>query len=169
MTVNDLQCLYDYGHWANRKLFAVISQLTPEQFTKPLSGDHGSVRKTMVHILSAEFGWVRRCAGLERGAPLNPEDYPTPAGLVDVWNRVEAHTREFLSKLHDDELSRIIEFSIFNTEKRSMPVLELLQHAANHGAHHRGQVSLLLRLLGYAPENFDLLFYYAEKGRPTAS
>ena len=49
-----------------------------------------------------------------------------------------------------------------------MPVGELLQHAANHGVHHRGEVSLLLRLLGYAPENFDLLLYYAEKRRVQA-
>jgi uncharacterized damage-inducible protein DinB len=40
---------------------------------------------------------------------------------------------------------------------------ELLQHAANHGVHHRGQVSLLLRLRGYSPDNFDILFYFTEK------
>jgi uncharacterized damage-inducible protein DinB len=28
------------------------------------------------------------------------------------------------------------------------------------GVHHRGQVALLLRLLGYPPGNFDILFYY---------
>jgi uncharacterized damage-inducible protein DinB len=44
-----------------------------------------------------------------------------------------------------------------------MPLGELLQHAANHGVHHRGQVSLLLRLLGDDPDNFDILFYYEEK------
>jgi uncharacterized damage-inducible protein DinB len=163
MNVQDLQSLYDYDWWANRKLFAVISQLTPEQFAQPFSGDHGSIRKTMVHILSAELGWVMRCAGLERGAPLNPDDYPTPAALVPVMNRVEAQTREFLATLGDEDVGRIVEFSIFNSEKRAMPVGELLQHAANHGAHHRGQVSLLLRLLGYSPDNFDLLFYFAEK------
>jgi uncharacterized damage-inducible protein DinB len=40
-------------------------------------------------------------------------------------------------------------------ERRSLPVGELLQHAANHGVHHQGQVSLLLRLLGFTPDNFD--------------
>jgi uncharacterized damage-inducible protein DinB len=50
-----------------------------------------------------------------------------------------------------------------------MPLGELLQHAANHGVHHRGQVSLLLRLQGYNPDNFDILFYYAEKHRLPAS
>jgi uncharacterized damage-inducible protein DinB len=32
-----------------------------------------------------------------------------------------------------------------------------------HGVHHRGQAALLLRLLGHAPGNFDMLIYYAEK------
>jgi len=34
--------------------------------------------------------------------------------------------------------------------------------AANQGVLHRGQVSLPLRLFGYNPDNFDILFYYAE-------
>lgn len=38
-----------------------------------------------------------------------------------------------------------------------------MQHAANHGVHHRGQVALLLRLLGYTAGYFDMLIYYAEK------
>ena len=44
-----------------------------------------------------------------------------------------------------------------------MPLGELLLHAANHGVHHRGQVSLLLRLLGQSPENFDLFLYFAAR------
>jgi uncharacterized damage-inducible protein DinB len=169
MTVKDLEGLFDYGYWANRKLFEVLSQLTPEQFVQPLSGSHGSIRNTMVHVLSAEWGWLSRCGGRERGAPLNPTDYPTVARLADTWNQVEAWVGEFLSTLRDEDLARNVEFVIGGTEKRSMPVGELLQHAANHAVHHRGQVSLLLRLLGYSPDNFDLLFYHAEKRRLRAS
>jgi uncharacterized damage-inducible protein DinB len=168
MTVKDLENLFDYGYWANKKLFDVISRLTPEQFTKTVDGSHGSIRNTMVHVLSAEWGWLSRCGGPERGAPLNPADYPTAESVVAAWNKVETYLREFLSKLRDENLARNAEFVIGATEKRSMPVGELLQHAANHGVHHRGQVSLLLRLLGYSPDNFDILFYYAEKhGVPT--
>jgi hypothetical protein len=29
MTVKDLEDLYDYGYWADRRLFDVILQLTP--------------------------------------------------------------------------------------------------------------------------------------------
>jgi uncharacterized damage-inducible protein DinB len=169
MTVKDLQTLFDYGHWANRKLLDAMSPLTPEQFTQPVSDNHGSIRNTMVHVLSAEWGWLDRCGGPERGAPLKPDDFPTIASLVEAENRVETYARQFLGTLRDEDLARIVEFTLGGSEKHSMPVGELLQHAANHGAHHRGQVSLLLRLLGKNPENFDLLFYFAEKHRLPAS
>jgi uncharacterized damage-inducible protein DinB len=163
MTVKDLETLFDYSYWANRKLLQAVSQLTPEQFTKTVDGSHGSIRNALVHILSAEWGWLGRFGGPDRGAQLNPADYPTVEALVAAWTKVETYLREFLSKLRDADLARNIEFAIGGVEKRSMPLGELLQHAANHGVHHRGQVSLLLRLQGAAPENFDLLFYYAER------
>jgi uncharacterized damage-inducible protein DinB len=163
VTVNDLETLFDYGYWANRKLFQTMSELTPERFTQPVADNHGSIRNTMVHMLSAEWGWLDRCGGPERGAPLDPADFPTAATVVDTWKKVEASMREFLSSLRDDDLARNVEFAIGGTEKRIMPVGELLQHAANHGVHHRGQVSLRLRMLGYNPDNFDLLLYCAEK------
>jgi len=165
MTVQDLQTLFDYGYWANRKLFEVMAQLTPEQFAQPVSGNHGSIRNTMVHVLSTEWGWLDRCGGWKRGAHLDPADFPTVASLVDAWKLVEGWVREFLATLRDEDLARNAEFVIGGSAKHSMPVGELLRHAANHGVHHRGQVSLLLRLLGYNPDNFDILFYYAEKHR----
>ncbi len=163
MTVKDLQDLFDYSYWANRKLFEVILQLTPEQFAQPLSGNHGSIRNTMVHMLSAEWGWLDRCGGSKRGDPLEPNNFPTVESLVKSWKQVEGNMRSFLTARKDDDLARIVEFVIGGNHKRSMLLGELLQHAANHGVHHRGQVSLLLRLLGYNPENFDILIYYAEK------
>lgn len=70
MTVEDMQTLFDYGYWANGKLFQTISQLTPAQFTHPLADDHGSIRNTLVHMLSAEWGWLDRCGGPARLAVL---------------------------------------------------------------------------------------------------
>jgi uncharacterized damage-inducible protein DinB len=169
MTVKDLEKLFDYGYWANRKLLATVSELTPEQFTQPVSENHGSIRNTMVHMMSADWGWLGRCGGPERGAPLKPDDYPTVAALVDTWNKVETSLREFLSALREEDLARTVEFTIGGAEKLMMPVGELLQHAANHGVHHRGQVSLRLRMLGYNPDDFDLLIYDAEKRRSTVS
>lgn len=163
MTVKDLERLYDYGYWANGKLFQVISQLTPEQFTQTVTGSYGSIRNTLVHTLSAEWGWLDRCGGPERGQALKADDYPTQQSLIDTWTTVEAFVREFLSKLRDDDLDRTVEFTNPRGEKRSGALGALMQHAANHGVHHRGQVAVLLRSLGYTPGNVDLLFYDADK------
>jgi uncharacterized damage-inducible protein DinB len=163
MTVKDLERLYDYGYWANRQLFHVVSQLPPEQFTQVVAGSYGSIRNTLVHVMSAEWGWLDRCGGPPRGPALKADDYPTVASLLETWSTVEANVREFLSRLKDDDLARIVEFTNPRGEKRSMVLGALMQHGANHGVHHRGQVALLLRILGHVPGNVDLLFYDAEK------
>jgi uncharacterized damage-inducible protein DinB len=163
MTVRDLERRYDYGYWANRKLLTVVSQLTPEQFTQTVAGSFGSVRNTLVHILSAEWGWLERCGGHPRGPSLKPDDFPTVASLEQAWTQVEGWVRAFLAGLEDEDLNRLIEYKNPRGETRSMALGESLQHGANHGVHHRGQVALLLRVLGHAPGNFDLLFYDAER------
>ena len=161
--VKDLEALYDYSYWANSRLFQVISQLTPEQFMQSVDECDASIRKTLVHLLSAEWGWLSRCGGPERGPRLNAADYPKVEPLIEAWRKVEVYVREFLSKLKDEDLARDVEYMNDRGEKRSMPLGELMQHAANHGVHHRGQIALLLRLLGYAPGYFDMLVYYSDK------
>lgn len=170
MTVADLETLFDYSYWANRRLFAVIERLPTSQFTHTIAGSYGSVRNTLVHMLSAERGWLDRCGGPPRGPKLNPEEYPTAASVIGAWRPVEQCMRQFLAELSDADLDRHIEFSIDGViSKRSMPLGELLHHTATHSVHHRGQVALLLRALGQVPGNFDILFYYAEKHvAPTA-
>ena len=168
MTVKDLERLYDYGYWANKKLLAVVSQLTPEQFTRTVAGSYGSVRNTMVHTLSAEWGWLDRCGGHERGLALKGDDYPTVESLVETWVNVEGWVRAFLAELKDEELDRKVEYKNPRGETRSMPLGELMQHGANHGVHHRGQIALLLRMLDQVPGNVDLLFYDADRHRVSA-
>jgi uncharacterized damage-inducible protein DinB len=159
MMVKDLETLFDYGYWANRKLFDALQQLTDEQFTQPVAGSYGSIQNTLVHMLSAECGWLDRCGGPPRGAALKGTDYPTLASVRDRWREVEGHVRAFLSGLRDEDLDRIIEWGIGGGPKHLSRLGDLMQHAAVHGVHHRGQVALLLRALGHTPGNFDLLFY----------
>jgi uncharacterized damage-inducible protein DinB len=159
MTIQDLYRLFDYGYWANAKLFPVIEQLAPEQFTQFIDTRHGSIRNTIVHMLSAEWGWLDRCGGPARGPALKPEDFATAQSVFKTWRKVESDLRTFLAGLSDADLDRVVEFTIPPGDTQALPLGRLLQHSANHGVHHRGQLSLLLRMRGYAPENFDLLLY----------
>ena len=170
MTVKDFERLYDYNYWANKKVFAVGALLTPAQFTQEVAGSYGSVRNTLVHILSAEWGWLDRCGGPQRGPALKAPDFPTLESIVTTWTTVEQHMRRFLGSLTDADLRRDVEFKLPQAERASVMRLgDLLQHAANHGVHHRGQVALLLRALGQVPGNFDLLIYDADPERRTSA
>jgi uncharacterized damage-inducible protein DinB len=169
MTVKDLERLFDYGYWANGKLLPVVARLTQEQFTRTVAGSYGSIRNTLVHMLSAEWGWLERCGGAKRGAALAADNYPDLDSIASTWRTVEASMREFLSTLHDADLERNVEFKIPGAEPRVMPLGVLMQHGANHGVHHRGQVALLLRVLGQVPGNVDLLIYDIEKGSAAAT
>lgn len=169
MTVNDLISLYDYGYWVNKKLFPVIARLSPEEFTQTVAGSYGSIRNTLAHVISAEWGWLDRCGGPARGPALKAENFPTVESLIETGNKVETYVREFLLTLKDADLARKVEFSLGPAATYSMPIGELLHHAAIHGVHHRGQVALLLRSLGYTPGNFDILFYYGSRLQEAAS
>ena len=159
MTVAELRRLYDYGYWANRKLFPVVAQLSEEQFTRTVvPGGYGSIRNTLVHILSAEWGWLWRCGGAERGERLNPEDFPTLQSITDHWQQVELDLRRFLSVLTDADLDRVVEFTTLLGHGRGT-LGALMHHGAIHAVHHRGQVAMMLRALGYTPGNFDVLLY----------
>jgi uncharacterized damage-inducible protein DinB len=166
--INDFHRLYDYSYWANERLFGVIRNLTTDEFTRSVGGTYGSIRNTLVHTLSAEWGWLDRCGGPSRGERLDPLMYPTVQSVLDTWTQVERHMRAFLAGLTDEDLSRDIAFTIGEGPKQVLPLGDLLHHAAVHAAHHRGQVTLLLRSLGHAPIDFDWLLYADEMRRMPA-
>jgi uncharacterized damage-inducible protein DinB len=166
--IAEIQNLYDYSAWANAKLLAVVAQLTPEQFTQRVAGAYGSIRNTLVHVLSAEWGWLDRCGGHPRGARLSPDDFPTADHLITAWQRVDAWMRDFLGGLTDEDLARDVEFKLGDGPPVSLRRGELLRHAVLHAVHHRGQVAVLLREIGCAPGNFDYLIYATEHARLSA-
>ncbi|MBI3789702.1 MAG: DinB family protein [Gemmatimonadetes bacterium] len=158
MHADDLRRLYDYHYWANRAQLAVVAQLTSDQFTRDVSGSYGSVRNTLVHMLSAEAGWLERCGGPARGPKFEPHQFPTVSALVERWTTSEAQVRAFLAPLTDADTARVIEFSLGGPTQRGA-LGDLMAQGALHGIHHRGQVALLLRALGVVPGNTDYVLF----------
>ena len=44
----------------------------------------------------------------------------------------------------------------------------ILQHLANHGTYHRGQITTLLRQLGATPVSTDMIGFYRERAAAQA-
>jgi uncharacterized damage-inducible protein DinB len=161
MNVHDLLTLYDYNCWANERLLRAAEQLAADEFTRTVGGSYDSVRTTLVHLLEVERGWLARCDGDEGWLEPNPDDFPSLSSIKEEWKRVEQFGREFLARLSEDDLSRKVTYWSDQDGPRSLPLAEMVLHTTNHASHHRGQVAMMLRMLGYAPGNVDMLFYFA--------
>ena len=98
-----------------------------------------------------------------RGPRLNPTDFPDLLTIEEAWEKVQRGRREFLSSLSDEDISREITYYNDDGDACSLMLGEIMGHAANHNAHHRGQVSMMLRMLGHPPCEVDQLFYHGEK------
>lgn len=131
--LNELEELYDYCYWTNGRFFEVVGRLTPEEFAQPVAGSYGSVRDTLVHMLSAEWGWLERCGGPKRGPALFAADYQSFSAVEDRWRDVEAWVRAFLANLSKEDLGRRITFAIANVPQRTMPLADLMRHGALYG------------------------------------
>ena len=51
MELNCIRQLYDYNRWADRRILAMASTLTNEDFIRPMGNSFSSVRDTLAHIL----------------------------------------------------------------------------------------------------------------------
>jgi len=57
-------------------------QLSEAQFIKETKDGHGSLRGTLVHVLSAEWMWRSRWQGTSPKEDLRAEDLPTLGALA---------------------------------------------------------------------------------------
>ena len=60
MTETILARLFEHNNWANLKIVEACSTLTDEQLdAPPQSATEGSIRNTLLHLVSAQYGYLR--------------------------------------------------------------------------------------------------------------
>lgn len=175
MNKDDIQLLFEYARWANNRVLKATRTLSVEQFTRDLGGSFHSVRDTMVHIISGEWGWLTiwKEASLSSafvtdlwtriGVLFDPNAYPDFAAVQSGWAEVEREQIQFVNGVTNESLGRML--PVRTTE---LSLANLMQHTANHSTYHRGQVSLMMRQLGAEPVSTDFARFLLE-GRSEAA
>ncbi|MDR7482142.1 MAG: DinB family protein [Armatimonadota bacterium] len=151
---------YDYLVLARGMLLGWIRTLAPEQYAREFPIGHKSIRATLVHVTSAEWGYVRRLRG-EPAPPIGERPFARYAGepfepLERAWAAQAEETRRTLQAVGD--WSRPVEYVAslggrprrFRTTTGGVAVQLLF-----HEVHHRAQVMAMLRQMGIAAENLD--------------
>jgi uncharacterized damage-inducible protein DinB len=160
MAVDLIRQLYDYHHWANRRLFEVATGLG-EAVTRDM-GKHWSaptVKGTFAHIYGADLVWLTRWKG---GAPtrlVGDADVATLADLRAKWDVLEGEQRVFVAGLDAADLARPVSYK--NTEGVPFTVAlgPLLQHVVTHATHHRSELATMITLISGSPPDTGLNTY----------
>jgi uncharacterized damage-inducible protein DinB len=127
-----------------------LAELTPDQFTRHLSNSFPSIRDTVVHLYTADWGWHLLWQGQALTEPANAASFPDLASVQSAWQDQERKVRTFIEDLGEGEISGF---------------WWKLLHLVNHASYHRGQVTTMLRQLGVeAPKSQDMIVFQRERG-----
>jgi uncharacterized damage-inducible protein DinB len=163
MTPEEARALFDYNAWANRRSLETAAQLSPEQFTKPLGSSFSSVRDTLMHVCGAEWIWFERFQGRSHSAIPDFSAIQTIDALRTHWVPQEKTLLDYVRRVTQADLDCICEYKTINYGDYSNPLWQSLQHLANHGTYHRGQVATMIRQHGLKPLATDLMHFYRER------
>jgi uncharacterized damage-inducible protein DinB len=148
-TPQDVRTVVDYHYWARDRLLEACAPLTSDQFTRDLSSSFPSVRDTLVHLYTADWGWHLLWQGQSPIDPRAADSFPDLASVRSAWQDQERKVRSFVANLGEEGIGGF---------------WQRLLHLVNHASYHRGQVTTMLRQLGVdAPKSQDMIMFYKER------
>ena len=163
MSPAEIQQLYDYNAWANRRSLAAAEKLKAEEFIKLLGSSFSSVRDTLAHIYGAEWIWLERFQGRSPAALPSVTEFQELPSLRERWLEQEQRLLTFVRGVTQSDLDREMEYKTLRFGVYRNPMWQSMQHVVNHGTYHRGQVTTMLRQLGAEPILTDLIHFYRER------
>jgi uncharacterized damage-inducible protein DinB len=162
MRVRDIQALYDYHYWANRRILDTATRITAEQFAAPAPVPSGSLRGTLIHTLGAERSWLARWEGRPPTPRAQDDESATVASLAALWQETETALRAYLASLDDDALDRELRHTRSSGQTLTKPLWQTLVHVVNHGTQHRSEAAMLLTIYGASPGDLDFSLWSSD-------
>jgi uncharacterized damage-inducible protein DinB len=84
------------------------------------------------------------------------------------WSSVQKRWEQWADSITDADLERVIDYKDLRGAERQSLAKEMVMHVVNHATLHRGQVMSMLRQMGIAPPQTDLIFFYREEKAASA-
>ncbi len=167
----DIKNLLSYTEWANDLAMEAAGKLPEEHLRRDFGISHRSIFGTLLHMAGAEWIWLERWHGrspakAEAWSLWTTDSCADLATLKRQWSEVIERRTQFVSALDEPGLAADLSFKLLNGDASSMPLVNQLQHVANHATLHRGQVVGMIRQLGLDPPATDLIFYLRRQISP---
>ena len=169
MNAEDFRLLYDYNSWANHRTLDACAHLTEDQFTRDMGSSFRSVRETLVHIMLVEWLWLERWHGRSPNSFAPASEFPILDSVRARWTEIDRDLLDYIASLTPEQVQRAVHHTTTAGVPQAAPLWQMLQHLANHGTYHRGQITTLLRQLGAKAVGTDLITFYRERAAQAAA
>lgn len=142
------------------ELREIVSDLTVEELSKRILPNAHQIGNLILHLGEAEAGWIHQIVAgkeLDEEAKKFAHFYDTTetdfAGkgysakeCVERIDKISRISREILAKFTDEDLERLFGYER-NGKRIEVSLRWVLIHLIDHEANHKGQISMLKRLL----------------------
>jgi uncharacterized damage-inducible protein DinB len=91
------------------------------------------------------------------------DQYADLAALRARWAQFESELLSYINGLSAADLERSFDYHDLKGNAHNNVLWQTLQHLANHGTYHRGQVTTMFRQLGAKPVGTDMIGFYRER------
>ena len=138
-----------FSHWKQIRsgLLSTIDRFNDADLAYAPFDTSWSVGQIMLHIAGAEDGWFRYAVTRElRQWPEQYclKNYPAKEEIKAALAAVHTRTEQYLESLEDTSTAQ----QVIVPWGESIPLLWIVWHVVEHEIHHRGELSLILGLLG---------------------
>ena len=157
-----LEQLYDYHYWANGRILAAAEGLDEEQLHRQQGHSWGSVHGVLLHMMNAEWIWLRRWQGESPMAFPDVGDFPTLAALRERWAELEAEMRTFVAEQTAESLQREVSYTSTLGENYSLILWQMMAVVPNHATHHRGELAAMFAGMNVPHLEAEWAHYFLE-------
>ena len=153
-----VRTFWKYNFWAQDQFFAVVSELTDEEFTRDLGDGNGSIRDKLGHVCAADDVWMRRIEG--EVSPPFKLDFTDKFNYIERQKAVRHKYHALIDGLSEVDLLREISYKNLKGVEFTTPLVQILLHVSNHATCHRGQAASLIRRVKGKPPVTDMIEYF---------
>ena len=150
ISVEYCQVLARYNRWMNERLYAAAAECSDEDRKRDRGAFFGSIHHTLNHVLWGDRVWLGRFTGAPcTVAPYGTGMYGDFDELARERERTDTEMLAWAGSLKPDWLATTLEYrGSADGRLRELPAWIAAVQLFQHAAHHRGQLTTLLKQSG---------------------
>ena len=147
-----------YTRWMNERLYALLAEFDDTERKHDRGAFFGSIHGTLNHLLWGDRMWLSRFIDAPcDAAPFGADMYADFAELQRQRESTDQVLANWAGNVSPAWLASTLTYtSKSDGRTREMPAAVAAIHLFNHGIHHRGQLTALIKQAGRDPGATDL-------------